>query len=130
MIPFCQAEGIGLIPWSPLARGFLAGNRSREQWGATLRAKTDAFAQQMYYQESDFTVVERVVEVAGKRGAPAAQVALAWILNRPGITAPIVGASKLSHLEDAIGALKLQLSAEEMNYLEEPYQPHPVLGHS
>jgi aryl-alcohol dehydrogenase-like predicted oxidoreductase len=130
MIPFCQNEGIGIIPWSPLARGFLAGNRSHEDWGATLRSKTDAFAQEMYYQESDFTVVERVVELAEKRGVRPAQIALAWILNRPGITAPIIGASKLSHLEDAIGALEIQLSADEMNSLEEPYQPHPVLGHS
>lgn len=130
MIPFCQNEGIGIIPWSPLARGFLAGNRSREDWGATLRAKTDAFAQEMYYQESDFTVVERVAELAEKGGVRPAQIALAWILNRPGITAPIIGASKLSHLEDALGALEIQLNADEMNSLEEPYQPHPVLGHS
>lgn len=130
MNPYCQSEGIGLIPWSPLARGFLAGNRSREDWGATVRAKTDAFAQEMYYHESDFTVVERVVELAVQRGVRPAQIALAWILNRPAVTAPIIGASKLSHLEDALGALEITLSADDMHHLEEPYQPHPILGHS
>jgi len=130
MIPFCQEEGIGIIPWSPLARGFLAGNRSRQDWGATVRAKTDGFAQEMYYHDTDFTVVERVVDLAAKRDVRPAQIALAWILNRPGVTAPIIGASKLSHLEDALASLEIQLTSEEMGYLEEPYQPHPVLGHS
>jgi 1-deoxyxylulose-5-phosphate synthase len=130
MNPFCIHEGIGLIPWSPLARDFLAGNRSRQEWGATTRAKSDAFAHEMYYNDSDFTVVERVVELAEKRGVRPAQIALAWILNRPGVTAPIIGASKLSHLEDALAALDIALSSEEMHHLEEPYQPHPVLGHS
>jgi aryl-alcohol dehydrogenase (NADP+) len=130
MNPFCQNEGIGIIPWSPLARGFLAGNRSREDWGATVRAKTDAFAQELYYHDSDFTVVERVVDLATQRGVRPAQIALAWILNRPGITAPIVGASKQSHLDDALGALDIQLSTEDFHYLEEPYQPHKILGHS
>lgn len=130
MIPFCQSEGIGVIPWSPLARGFLAGNRSRENWGETVRAKTDDMAQRMYYHDSDFTVVDRVVEVAAQRGVRPAQIALAWLLNRPGITASIIGASKQSHLDDALGALEIQLSPEEMRHLEEPYQPHPILGHS
>lgn len=130
MIPYCRSEGIGLIPWSPLARGFLAGNRSREGWGATTRAKTDSFAQEMYYQESDFTVVDRVVETAARHGVKPAQIALAWVLHKPGITAPIIGASKMSHLEDARAALDVRLSAEDMAYLEAPYQPHPVLGHS
>jgi aryl-alcohol dehydrogenase-like predicted oxidoreductase len=132
MIPFCRAEGIGLIPWSPLARGFLAGNRrGREQgFGATVRARTDDYAQQMYYQDADFAVVDRVTEIAGRRGVSNAEVALAWVLAQPGITAPIVGASKMQHLEDAVKALELKLSDEELRALAEPYRPHPVLGHS
>jgi 1-deoxyxylulose-5-phosphate synthase len=130
MIPLCRAEGIGIIPWSPLARGFLAGNRSREEWGNTTRAQTDDFAQSMYFQETDFEVVERVVEIAGQRGVSPAQVALAWSLQQPGITAPIIGASKMNHLEEAVAALEIELSGEEIARLEEPYQPHRVLGHS
>jgi 1-deoxyxylulose-5-phosphate synthase len=130
MIPLCRAEGIGIIPWSPLARGFLAGNRSREEWGNTTRAQTDDFAQSMYFQETDFEVVERVVEIAGQRGVSPAQVALAWSLQQPGITAPIIGASKMKHLEEAVAALEIELSGEEIARLEEPYQPHRVLGHS
>lgn len=130
MNPYCQQMGIGLIPWSPLARGFLAGNRTRQNWGETTRAKTDPMAQNMYYNDTDFAVVERVVELAEKRDARPAQVALAWMLKRPGITAPIIGASKQSHLDDALGALEITLSDEDMRYLEEPYQPHPILGHS
>ena len=130
MIPYCRDQGIGLIPWSPLARGFLAGNRSRAGGGETTRAKSDAFAQEMYYQPSDFTVVDRVVELAERHSVKPAQIALAWILHRPGITAPIIGASKQSHLEDAVSALESRLSADDMDYLEAPYQPHPVLGHS
>jgi 1-deoxyxylulose-5-phosphate synthase len=130
MIPFCLDQGIGLIPWSPLARGFLAGNRSRQEWGETTRAKTDSIAQNMYYEESDFTVVDRVKELAERHGVKPAQIALAWVLHRPGINAPIIGASKLYQLEDAVATLQIHLSAEDMAYLEEPYQPHPVLGHS
>jgi 1-deoxyxylulose-5-phosphate synthase len=130
MIPLCRAEGIGIIPWSPLARGFLAGNRSREEWGNTTRAQTDDFAQSMYFQETDFEVVERVVEIAGQRGVSPAQVALAWSLQQPGITAPIIGASKMKHLEEAVAALEIELSEEEIERLQERYQPHPVLGHS
>jgi aryl-alcohol dehydrogenase (NADP+) len=130
MIPLCLEEGIGLLPWSPLARGFLAGNRSRQDFGETIRAKTDEYAQKLYYQDSDFTVVERVGEVAKRRGVSNAQVALAWILSKPGVTAPIVGASKMSHLDDALAALDLKLDAEEVRQLEEPYTPHGVLGHS
>lgn len=130
MLPLCRAEGVGVIPWSPLARGFLAGNRSREQWGKTTRARTDDFAQTMYYQEADFSVVERAVELAKRRGVSPAQIALAWLLHQPGITAPIIGASKKPHLEEAVAALELRLSDEERAYLEEPYRPHPVLGHS
>ncbi|HEX9617700.1 MAG TPA: aldo/keto reductase [Anaerolineales bacterium] len=130
MIPLCRAEGVGIIPWSPLARGFLAGNRSREEWGSTTRAKTDDFAQSMYFQDTDFEVVARVVEIAGRRGVPPAQVAMAWLLQQPGVTAPIVGASKMNHLEEAIAALEIELSEEEIASLQEPYRPHPVLGHS
>jgi aryl-alcohol dehydrogenase (NADP+) len=132
MIPYCREEGIGLIPWSPLARGFLAGNRrGRDQgFGATVRARTDDYAQQMYYQGADFAVVDRVTEIARRRGVSNAQVALAWVLAQPGITAPIIGASKMQHLEDAIKALEMKLSDEELRALAEPYRPHPVLGHS
>jgi 1-deoxyxylulose-5-phosphate synthase len=130
MIPLCRAEGIGIIPWSPLARGFLAGNRSREEWGNTTRAQTDDFAQSMYFQETDFEVVERVVEIAGQRGVSPAQVALAWSLQQPGITAPIIGASKMKHLEEAVAALEIELSGGRDRPIEEPYQPHRVLGHS
>ena len=130
MIPLCESEGIGLIPWSPLARGFLTGGRRRQDGGGTTRSKSDTFAHQFYYEEDDFRVVDRVTEVAGKRGVPNAQVALAWLLSRPAVTAPIVGASKMSHLEDAIAALDIKLTAEEIAALEEPYRPHPVLGHS
>lgn len=130
MIPLCREEKIGVIPWSPLARGFLAGNRRREDLGETLRAKTDDYAHKMYYQDSDFTVVDRLSEIARKRGVNNAQVALAWVLAQPGVTAPIVGASKMEHLEDAVAALSLKLDDEELKALAEPYTPHPVLGHS
>lgn len=129
MIPLCLDQGIGLIPWSPLARGFLTGSRSREEWGATVRARTDEFAHKLYYSDSDFKVVEQVAALARERGCPPARIALAWILQKPGVTAPILGASKMPHLEDALAALEMQLSDEEMKRLEAPYQPHPVLGH-
>lgn len=130
MIPLCRDEGIGLIPWSPLARGFLAGNRRKEDYGETIRAKTDDFGQKLYYQDSDFAVVERVTEVAKKRGVSNMQIALAWILHQPGVTAPIMGASKIPHLEEAVAALDVKLDADDLKALAEPYQPHPVLGHS
>ncbi len=130
MIPLCRAEGIGIIPWSPLARGFLAGNRRREDFGETVRAKTDDYAKGLYYQESDFAVVDRVGEIAKKRGVPNAQVALAWLLQQPGVTAPIIGASKMQHLDDAVAALNLKLDPQELQAVGEPYQPHRVLGHS
>jgi aryl-alcohol dehydrogenase (NADP+) len=129
MNPLCRDEGIGLIPWSPLARGFLAGNRRRGDHGETSRAKTDDFAHKLYYNDGDFAVVERVGDIAQRRGVSHAQVALAWLLQQPSVTAPIVGASKPQHLDDALAALELQLSDEELRSLEEPYQPHPVLGH-
>jgi aryl-alcohol dehydrogenase-like predicted oxidoreductase len=129
MIPLCIDEGIGVIPWSPLARGVLAGNRSREGSRQTTRAETDQFTDYLYNQPTDFDVVERVAEVAAERGVPPAQVALAWLLHKPGVTAPIVGATKRGHLEDALAAEQLSLSDEEISLLEEPYVPHPVLGH-
>ncbi len=128
MIPQCLDQGIGVIPWSPLARGVLAGNRTRTGEKRTTRSNTDPFTEYLY-SEGDFDVVDRVVEIAGERGVPPAQVALAWLLHRPGVTAPIVGATKLGHLEDAIASEQLTLSDDEMRRLEERYVPHPVLGH-
>jgi aryl-alcohol dehydrogenase-like predicted oxidoreductase len=130
MNPYCRAEGVALIPWSPLARGFLAGNRTRDKGGETARSKSDGFAHHMYYQDNDFDTLDRVLDLAKKKAAAPAQLALAWMLHKPGITSPIIGASKMAHLDDALAALDIQLSGEEMDYLEAPYQPHPVLGHS
>jgi aryl-alcohol dehydrogenase-like predicted oxidoreductase len=130
MLPLCREEGIGVTPWSPLARGFLAGNRRKEDFEGTLRAKTDEYAHRLYYQDSDFAVVERLSEIARKRNLGNAQVALAWLLQQPGITAPIIGASKMQHLDDAVAALDLKLDASERKALEEPYQPHTIRGHS
>ena len=130
MIPLCRDQGVGLIPWSPLARGFLAGNRTHDKKGDTTRSATDPFAHKMYYQASDFAIVERVRELAQKRGVSNAQIALAWILQQPGVTAPIIGASKPHHLDDALAALELKLSDDEGRFLAELYQPHPILGHS
>jgi aryl-alcohol dehydrogenase-like predicted oxidoreductase len=128
MIPQCIDQGVGVIPWSPLARGVLAGSRTREGERRTTRSNSDAF-QDTLYTAADFDVVDRAGEVAAERGVPSAQVALAWLLHRPGVTAPIVGATRLGHLEDALAAEQLDLSEEEMRRLEEPYVPHPVLGH-
>jgi aryl-alcohol dehydrogenase (NADP+) len=130
MLPLCREEGIGVIPWSPLARGFLAGNRRREDKGDTIRAKTDDFAHRLYYADSDFTIAERVTDLAAQRSVKPTQIALAWLLSKPGVTAPIVGASKLSHLDEAVAALEIRLTAEEIASLEAPYEPHPILGHS
>jgi aryl-alcohol dehydrogenase (NADP+) len=130
MIPLCRHEGIGMIPWSPLARGFLAGNRRRQDKGETVRARTDAFAHNLYYRDDDFAIVDKVSEVAKKRGVSNMQVALAWILSKPYITAPIIGSSKVEHLEENFKALDLKLTDDEIKALEAPYQPHPVLGHS
>jgi aryl-alcohol dehydrogenase (NADP+) len=129
MLPLCRDEGIGVIPWSPLARGFLAGNRQKDDAAATTRAKSDDYAQKLYYTEADFTVAARVSEVAARRGVKPTQVALAWLLSRPGLTAPIVGASKLAQLDELVDAVSFTLSAEECALLEEPYQPHRILGH-
>jgi aryl-alcohol dehydrogenase-like predicted oxidoreductase len=130
MIPLCQDQGVGVIPWSPLARGFLAGNRTADKGGETARSRSDDFAHRMYYQENDFATLERVKKVAQDHGVSPAQIALAWMLHKPAITAPIIGASKMYQLDEALAALDLKLSAEEVKFLEEPYQPHPVLGHS
>jgi aryl-alcohol dehydrogenase (NADP+) len=130
MIPLCLDQGVGLIPWSPMARGFFAGNRKRGGGGETVRAGNDPFADGLYFREADFTVAERAAEVAKAHGVTGSQVALAWLLNKPHIAAPIIGATKMDHLEQAIAALDIQLSDEDVKRLEEPYQPHPVLGHS
>jgi aryl-alcohol dehydrogenase-like predicted oxidoreductase len=129
MIPFCIDDGVGVIPWSPLARGWLTGTHTREGERRTVRAETDAFGDGLYGAD-DFDVVDRVNEVAAERGVPSAQVALAWLLHKPGVTAPIVGATKVEHLEDALAAAELALSDEEIARLEEPYRPHRILGHS
>jgi 1-deoxyxylulose-5-phosphate synthase len=126
MLPLCRAEGIGVIPWSPLARGFLAGNRRGADKGDTERARTDDFAHRLYYAESDFRIVDHVAALARERGVAPAQIALAWILHQPGITAPIVGASKAEQLEQAVGALDIALSPDDLRRLEEPYEPHTV----
>ena len=128
MMPLCREEGIGVIPWSPLARGFVTGNR-RADVVETPRIASDEYAKKLYYRESDFAVVDRITEVAKRRGIPNAQVALAWVLQQPGVTAPIIGASKMSHLDDAVAALSLRLDEAELKTLAEAYQAHPVLGH-
>jgi len=130
MLPLCREEGIAVVPWSPLARGFVMGNRSREDHGETLRAKTDAYAHGLYYQPSDFDVVDRITQVARARGVSNAQIALAWILHQPGVTAPVIGASKMKHLDDAVAAAQLKLDEAELKALAEPYRPHGILGHS
>ncbi|MBX3086107.1 MAG: aldo/keto reductase [Anaerolineae bacterium] len=127
MIPLCRSEGIGLIPWSPLARGFLAGKRTKED---TVRAQTDAFAHQMYYKDEDYQVVDAVVAIAEKRGVKPAQIALAWMLGKPGISSPIIGASKMYQLEEAIEATTIQLTDDEVKAVEASYTPHPILGHA
>jgi 1-deoxyxylulose-5-phosphate synthase len=130
MIPQCIDQGVGVIPWSPLARGMLTGNRTRSGEKLTTRAQTDAFAESLYKPEVDFDVVEAADAVASERGVSTAQVALAWLLHRAGVTAPIVGATKLEHLEDALAAEELSLSDEEITQLEERYVPHAVVGHA
>jgi len=129
MIPQCRDMGVAVIPWSPLARGVLAGNRDRSGEKRTTRSATDDFTDYLYSQPTDFDVVERVAEVAAERDVPPAQVALAWLLQRTGVTAPIVGSTRLGHLTDALAAEQLDLDPSEVERLEEPYAPHPVLGH-
>jgi 1-deoxyxylulose-5-phosphate synthase len=130
MIPLCIDQSIGLIPWSPMARGFFAGNRTRGGGGETERAKNDPFGNTLYFRDEDFTVADRAQDVAKERGVTGSQVALAWILSKPHVTAPIIGATKMEHLDQAIAALDIQLSEDDIKQLEEPYKPHPVLGHS
>jgi 1-deoxyxylulose-5-phosphate synthase len=130
MIPLCIDQGIGLIPWSPMARGFFAGNRKREGGGETTRANSDPFANGLYFRDEDFDVADRAQVIAKERGVTGSQIALAWILSKPHVTAPIIGATKMEHLDQAIAALDIQLSEAEIKQLEEPYKPHPVLGHS
>ena len=125
MAPLCLAERVGMLPWSPLARGLLAGSRRT----GTLRAQTDDYAHKLYTREADEQVIDAVAEIAKQRGIPPAQVALAWLLHQPGVTAPIIGASKMNHLEDAVAAVQVKLSKQEMQRLESVYVPHPVLGH-
>jgi 1-deoxyxylulose-5-phosphate synthase len=129
MIPLCLDQGVGCIPWSPLARGVLAGNRTRDGERRTTRSNTDPFTDYLYEQPTDFDVVEAAQMVSAARAIPTAQVALAWLLGKPGVTAPIVGSTKLAHLEDALAAEQLTLTADELSTLEKPYVAHPVLGH-
>jgi len=130
MIPLCIDQGIGLIPWSPMARGFFAGNRKPGGGGETERANSDPFAKGLYFRDEDFIVADRAQDVGKERGVTGSQIALAWILNKPHVTAPIIGATKMEHLDQAIAALDIKLSEDEIKQLEEPYKPHPVLGHS
>jgi aryl-alcohol dehydrogenase-like predicted oxidoreductase len=129
MNPFCVDQGVGLIPWSPLARGYLTGSRTREG-STTVRSQSDSFGERLYGDEWLFDVVDQVRNVAEGRGISMAQVALAWMLGKPGLAAPIIGTTKLKHLEDAVGAVGVALSDEEVQALESAYQPRPVLGHN
>ncbi len=130
MNPLCIDQGVGIIPWSPLARGFLAGNRQVRGAGPTARSKSDGFAHDMYYEQGDFEVLAAVEKIAAAHGVKPVQIALGWLLHKPGITAPIIGASKMYQLEEALAAVDIQLSEEEIVAIEAPYRPHPVLGHS
>ncbi len=130
MIPLCLDQGVGLIPWSPMARGFFAKNRVRGGGGETARANSDPFANQLYFREEDFQVADLANEIADTRGVTGSQIALAWMLHKPHINSPIIGATKMDHLEQAIAALDIQLSEDEIKRLEEPYKPHPILGHA
>ncbi len=127
MIPQCVDQGVGLIPWSPMARGFFARQRNAES--DTSRSTTDPFARELYYRAEDFDVSERAAEIGKERGVTASQIALAWVLSKPYIASPIIGATKMNHLDQAIAALEIKLSEDEVKRLEEPYKPHPVLGH-
>jgi aryl-alcohol dehydrogenase (NADP+) len=129
MIPLCQAEGIAVIPWSPLARGFLAGNRRRGRKDATLREQHDQYGHGLYYTEADYVIADTVVDVARRKGVLPIQVALAWILQKPAVTTPIVSVTRREQLDELCNGLSVRLTADEMTMLEAPYQPHPVLGH-
>jgi aryl-alcohol dehydrogenase (NADP+) len=128
MLPFCRAEGIAVIPYSPIARGFVTGNRRREDWGDTVRAKTDDYMKALYYTAQDFDITARITDVASRRGIPNVQVALAWMLQQPGITAPIVGVTKLEQLDELAGTLAVKLDSAEMTALSELYRPHEVVA--
>jgi 1-deoxyxylulose-5-phosphate synthase len=130
MIPQCMDQGVGLIPWSPMARGFFAGDRKQGGGGQTVRSQTDPFADQLYFREEDFQVADRAREVAKELKVSASQVALAWVLSKPYITSPIIGSTKLEHLDQSLAALEIKLSDEQVRRLEEPYRPHPILGHA
>ena len=129
MIPLCLDQGVGLIPWSPLARGFLAGTRRREGKGESRRAKDDPFADDMYFRDEDWDVLDALTGVASELGKKPAQVALAWILSVPGVDAPIVGSTKIEQLEELAAAVDIELDAELIERLEKPYRAHPILGH-
>lgn len=129
MIPLCVDEEVGVIPWSPLARGFLTGSRSRESKGPTARSQADQFADRMYFQEEDFRVLDALLEVSAERGEPAAVVALAWMLSVPGVTSPIIGSTRVEHIEQACRAVEVELTSEEIERLESPYIPHIIHGH-
>ena len=130
MIPLCVDQGVGVIPWSPLARGLLAGARNPDGQGQTARSRSDPLAETMYGTADDFAVVDAVRAVAIERGLPPAQVSLAWLLHQPAVVAPIVGATRPQHVADAVAAVEVRLSAQEIDRLEAPYQPHRVIGHS
>jgi aryl-alcohol dehydrogenase (NADP+) len=130
MIPCCVDQGMAILPWSPMARGFFSGNHRKGEWGDTPRARTDTYAQSLYYRDEDFVVADRVQQVAAKRGLSGSQVALAWVLGKSFVTAPIIGASRLEHLDEAVAALDIRLEPDEIAELESGYQPHSILGHS
>lgn len=130
MNPLCLDQEVGLLPWSPLARGLLTGNRTKEDPGKTIRAKSDEYGRELYKQDADFEIVARVVEMAKQKEVSPAQIALAWLLHKPGVVSPIIGATKINHLEEAVAALDIEMSTDDIGSLEELYQPHPVLGHS
>lgn len=127
MLPLCRSEGIGVVPWSPLARGFLAGNRKQGERGVTTRDQSDQMAYDYYFQDADFEIVERVKKLAGEKGVKPAQIAMAWLLHQPGVTAPVIGFSKMYQLEEAVDSIEIKLSPEECAFLEEPYQLRPAL---
>ncbi len=129
MIPLCIDEGVGVIPWSPLARGFLTGSRSRDDKGSTARAGADPMADDMYFREEDFVVLDALMELARERGDHPASLALAWLLSVPGVVSPIIGSTTAQHIADACAATELELTTEEIERLEAPYRPHPIHGH-
>jgi aryl-alcohol dehydrogenase-like predicted oxidoreductase len=130
MIPFCRRDNVAILPWSPLARGFLTGSRKRGSQDATLRERTDDYAKDLYYQESDYQIVDRLLALALGKEVKPAQIALAWLLRKEGVTAPIIGATQMVQLEEAVQALQVSLSEAEAKFLEELYVPHRVLGHT